>query len=493
MCPHRSVHPIAMNQHHDQPNDSDKDRGAALILALVMMIIGAMIVLPTLSYTMAVTRHSRTAMARTAGDEVVKGGLRTALADPAKLYYECQGGTRTTIHPIASGIPGATTTCSWLSEKNERDSSKISYSVTTLQSGSTVPADAVPQTAPASWYAASGNTNVGAWIADASADSTVGKIWAPNLPAHALNHPSTAGYQMPAPYPACTVYFPGTYINPVSVTGTTPVFFASGIYYFENTVTFSGSAKVVVGDGAVEGCTTDQEAAFNAIGAPTNHNITGVGATFVFGAGGRLLINDSTPGSGVSVKFNNRYVGATDVNTVSSAGVSIMTVNGKLNALLTGIDPLDLPGQLYVPASLVGSATPTVAVPPSFNPSTNVSSADPLLPAPPMVDISLATAAPVTVYIPGHIAVPQGTVNITTLPTGTAGKDIELVGGIVAAQVGITVDRPSTFVFGAVNAVVQKTFKIETTMTGARSKSTAIVQVNNIGTYYVNSWEVQPS
>jgi hypothetical protein len=469
----------------------DRDRGTALILALVMIIIGAMIVLPTLSYTMAVTRHSRVAMSRTAADEQVKGGLRTALADPGKLYMGCQGGSRTTIHTIASSITGVTTTCSWLSEKNERDATTTSYSVATTQVGSSVPPDAVPQTAPASWWAASGNTDPLAWIAASKPTPIADTIWAPNLPAHALSHPSLVGYDMPAGFPSCTVFFPGTYTTPVNITGTKPVYFTSGIYYFENTITFSGSAHVVVGDGAVEGCTTDQEAAFSAINAPTNHNITGVGATFVFGAGGRLIINDSTAGSGVSVRFNKRYVGASDVSTASSAGVSIMTVNGEL---LAGVmSDLNRPNQLYVPASQVQGATTSPATPPNFNPSTLISTVAPALPAAPLVDITLSTAAPVTVAIPGYVAVPQGTVNVTTTPAGTANKDIQIIGGVLAAQVVFTTDRPASFVFGAVNAVVQKTFKIVSVSSSARSISTAIVQVNSIGTYYVNSWEVQQS
>ncbi|MGZ4772678.1 MAG: hypothetical protein ACXV3B_08355 [Ilumatobacteraceae bacterium] len=466
----------------------ERDRGAALILALVMIILGATVVLPTLSYTMAVTRQSRVTMTRTTGDEEVKGGLRTALADPGKLYIECQGGSRTTVHPIATGISGVSTSCTWLGQAYAKDSTEIPYSVATVQAGSTVPSDATP---PNSWYTNSGNSNTHAWVADTSPTSTGSKIFAPNLPAHALSHPSPTGYPMPAPFPACNVFFPGTYLNPITITSATPTFFTSGIYYFESTVTISGSAKVVVGDGATEGCTTDQEAAFNAVNAPVNHNITGVGATFVFGAAGRLVINDSTPGTGVSVKFNNRYVGPTDVSTSSSAGVSIMTVNGVLAS--PDIVDLDLPGQLFVPGSLVGGTTPAPATSPNYNPSTLVSSADPLTPSLPVVDIGLSTATPVTVLIPGYVATPQGTVNVNTLPTGVAGKDIEIEGGVLTAQAIISTQRPSTFVFGSINAVVQKTFKLVTTTTTSRSVSTAIVQVNSIGTYYVNSWEVQPS
>ncbi|HEY7626463.1 MAG TPA: hypothetical protein VH761_05325, partial [Ilumatobacteraceae bacterium] len=113
------------------PDHEGRDRGTALILALVMIIIGSTIVLPTLSYTMAVTRQSRVAATRTGSDEAVKGGLRTALADPAKLYQECQGGTRSTAHPIASGLTGVSTTCSWLSEAYAKELADIPYTVAT--------------------------------------------------------------------------------------------------------------------------------------------------------------------------------------------------------------------------------------------------------------------------------------------------------------------------------------------------------------------------
>ncbi|MGZ7005811.1 MAG: hypothetical protein ACXVLX_09440, partial [Ilumatobacteraceae bacterium] len=185
----------------------ERDRGGALILALVMIILGATVVLPTLSYTMAVTRQSRVTMTRTTGDEEVKGGLRTALADPGKLYIECQGGSRTTVHPIATGISGVSTSCTWLGQAYAKDSTEIPYSVATVQAGSAVPSDATP---PNSWYTNSGNSDTHAWVADTSPTSTGSKIFAPDLPAHALSHPSPTGYPMPPPFPACNVFFPGT-------------------------------------------------------------------------------------------------------------------------------------------------------------------------------------------------------------------------------------------------------------------------------------------
>jgi hypothetical protein len=166
-----------------------------------------------------------------------------------------------------------------------------------------------------------------------------------------------------------------------------------------------------------------------------------------------------------------------------------MSVNGVYNgAAIVDLDRVD---QLYVPASQIQGASTVPATQTNNVASTNVSSSDPLLPAFPMVDISMVSLNPMTVSIPGYISVPQGTVNISTLPTAKAGKNVEIIGGVLAAQVLLGTERPATFAFGAINAIVQKTFKIESVSSSARSISTAIVQVNSIGTYYVNSWEVQ--
>ncbi len=102
---------------------------------------------------------------------------------------------------------------------------------------------------------------------------------------HGLNPRSPAGNQMPIDFPTCTVYFPGTYPDQVVLDG--PTYFTSGIYYFENEVRVEGGASVVVGLGAVSGCTNDQEAIFYAENAPGTHNMSGLGGTWVLGAGGR--------------------------------------------------------------------------------------------------------------------------------------------------------------------------------------------------------------
>ena len=96
---------------------------------------------------------------------------------------------------------------------------------------------------------------------------------------------------MPSGFPTCRVYFPGTYPDPVVLDG--PTYFASGIYYFENEVRIVGGADVVVGLGAAQGCTSDQEAIFYAQNPPSTHNMNGLGATWVFGGRGRMVVSNA--------------------------------------------------------------------------------------------------------------------------------------------------------------------------------------------------------
>ena len=112
---------------------------------------------------------------------------------------------------------------------------------------------------------------------------------------------------MPAGYPTCTVYFPGTYVDPLTLTG--PTYFTSGIYYFEKQVTIQNGADVVVGGGAVPGCTSDQEAIFYAMNVPSTHNMSGLGATWVLGKQARVVVSNAMPSaSPVKLRFNTRYV-----------------------------------------------------------------------------------------------------------------------------------------------------------------------------------------
>jgi len=466
---------------------SDRDEGSALIVALAFIIIGALFVTPMMRYAMAVTKSGTVQEQKISRAEAVKAAFRTAMADPSKLYDTCSAsGLHNSVSLAGPGLGVAVTTeCTTLKNTLQLNATELRSAMATTYVGSTAPVGTVGAV-----YPNSGNANENLWIADATTVSTAGKILLPNLPSRALANRSNVGYAMPAWAGNCRAYFPGTYSDPIVLTSTQPVFFASGIYYFENTVTVSGSAKVVVGGGAAEGCTDDQQAAFNALGAPKAHNINGYGATWIFGAAGRLVFTDTVAGTGPSLQFNSRLVGDTDVGSLSSRGVSIMSVNGVDGGGLA-VD-FSLPGKILVPRSLNSANPPVEAMVDGYEPSTlrpdGVTNVYPAI-----IDINLTTTNPAVLWISGAVVVPQGNINIAiSNPAAAAGKNVQLVGGVLAAYFTQTVDKPAVAQFGILNRVVQKTFKVVSrTTTGVPMiVSSAIVQINDYGEYVVNTWEV---
>lgn len=351
-------------------SDRRRDDGSVLIFVMVLMVIGSLAVLPLLSYSSTVFKANHVLSDRTAEVEAAKSGLRMALAEPVDLFQACDGSAGIN-SPKTLALPTvnqpARTTCSLLGTAQVRDNASLPWSIVLTQAGSQNPSDG-----KGTMFAGSGSSDVTAWQQGASVDGAAATVWMPNLPVKSQNNRSATPYAMPASYvingyTACNVYFPGTYKQPVALNG--PTYFASGVYYFEAPVTVTGGADVVVGMGAVDGCADDQYAAFYAPNAPVTHNITGLGATFVFGEAGRLVVDDTA--GNVSFRMNQRYVKDGDSPNLASRMVSIMTVNGRLDPVLAASDfknsglPLSIAGKLDVPLSLVsgGTATDGTALP----------------------------------------------------------------------------------------------------------------------------------
>ena len=409
------------------------------------------------------------------------------MADPSKLYEACSAsGLHNAVSLAGPGLEvGVTTECTTLKNTLELSVTELRAAMATTYVGSTAPVGTVGVV-----YPNSGNANENLWIADTTTVSQAGKILLPNLPAHALANRSAAGYAMPSWAGNCRVYFPGTYKDPITLTSAQPVFFTSGIYYFENAVTVSGSANVVVGGGSIEGCTDDQQAAFDAIAAPTNHSITGYGATWIFGSAGRLVFTDTVAGTGPSLQFNSRLVGDTDVGSVSSRGVSIMSVNG-VDGGGAAVD-FSLPGKIRVPSSLNSANPPVQAMVDGYKPSTlrpdGVANVYPAI-----IDVNLTTTNAAALWLPGYVVVPQGYIKLAVSnAAATVNKSVQLAGGVLAAYFTQTVDKPSVAKYGIINRVVQKTFQVvSSTTTGSPPiVSSAIVQINDYGEYVVNAWEI---
>lgn len=467
---------VTASRHHPARTRRPRgDDGASLVVVVVFIALASLVAVPLLTLSTTISRTTRVLHGRTDGAEAAKGALRLALADPVGLYDLCSDAGLTTGVPLAPPdlAVGVDSLCYKLGESQAEDPTQLRYGLGVLRVGATLP-DPLPAGAQKTYVS---GTDESAWTAVTSVQPAVDRIWLPPLPVHGLNLRSSTPLAMPAGFPACRVYFPGTYPDPLTITSGDPVYFTSGIYYFENVVTVGGGAEVVIGRGGEVGCVDDQEAAFYALNAPKTHNITGTGATFVFGAGGRLVVDNSS--GPVHLVFNKRYVDPADTATAPSAGVSIETVNGA-----AGGGELHVPGSLRVPESMVNGSPAALQ---DYRASTLIAPS-----AAPVVEVVLSATHEVQVAIPGYVLAPQGRVTVTETAAATTQHTVGLSGGVVAAELGLSAVRPANLSFGLVNPYVQRTFKIVSrTRTNPIVTSTAIVQVNENGAYAVNSWEVQ--
>lgn len=367
---------------------TDRDRGTVLVLVLVLIVIGSLMVLPLMSYSTSVMRANTVLTDKTKRLEALKGGLRLSLSDPLALYEFCnsENAGPNSPRPLAPVTVNGRTVRSqcynvWVKSARALDPDEERFGLATTQVGSPIPEELFPAEVPlatpdlpptrfthddptrySEWAVldtpafvdTDDNGSPDSWLCTGAASvprtghscekTTTGYVWRPRLPTHALTIRSSAGTKMVDGYLGgafdgqpddCTVYFPGTYEDPMHLTG--PTFFTSGIYYFKDVVVVHPGADVVVGDGTVTGCTHSQDAVFYAVTAPETHNISGYGATMMFGAHGRLVVsNAQTDGSGqpatgpINFTINQRYVTTEDYGTTPSADVAIISVDGEL-------------------------------------------------------------------------------------------------------------------------------------------------------------------
>ena len=316
-----------------QVSPDGRDAGSVLPMVLVLMVIGALVVLPVMNYAITVMRAGEVESDRTRSLEYARAGLRTALTSTAALYDNCGGFAGDVSRSLASiDLPGVSSTCQVVGTTNYLSSDQVPFHLAALQIDQPIPPElddprnySNPSTAP---------DDEDLWQVDRSPNPAVGTVWVPNLPVRPeVNRTSPArgdgDYSRPMSFGTCDVYFPGTYTEPVVVSGPRPTYFVSGVYYFESTITFEGGADVVVGAGETEGCTSDIDALNYVSNPPESTLISGVGATFVFGHEGQFIVDNS--GGAVNVVMNQRYADDSEEGALPSDGVSIMTVNGDLD------------------------------------------------------------------------------------------------------------------------------------------------------------------
>ncbi len=333
-----------------------RDDGSILPLVLVMSIIMGLILIPTFAYASAVLRANRVVSDGGREMEAVRAGARVAMADPFEVFARCKPGSSYTLSTNINAP--AFTTCTQVDEIGLIPTAEKHRGTVAIQLDETTPNNALdPETSPTGaltdW-----------WVANSTAQPTVGKIWTPALPPKPNVISDPDGYQLGAPY-NCTVYFPGMFDQPVVIDDRT--YFASGVYYFLDTVTVVGGADAVVGMGVMEGCTDDYDVA--SLIEPLEPLPSGGGGTFVFGDEGRLIIDDSlatdatgnivpnTTDKALTFRFNQRYV---QESWQPEARVSVMSVNGDIDGNPgppAAPDALDVPDVIYMPLSDVATST----------------------------------------------------------------------------------------------------------------------------------------
>ncbi len=458
-----------------------------LVLTMLLVVVCGLMIFPLLDYGSGVVRQSRVAHNKVARIEGAKAGLRMALADPIKLYRNC-GGT-SVASPLRLNNAGIsvpiTTTCAQVAAAAATDTGRYANAI--------IGAGVALAPELSRLYPDSAGTNVSKWITDSTTLETSSKVWLPDLPVHDLTTRLASGWTMPSDYGNCTVFFPGTYSTPVTLNQDRNYYFTSGVYYFTNVLTINNPARVVVGSGAVPGCASDQEAAFDANGAPMMHAITGAGATFVFGELGRFVVDTVSTTGQLSVQFNQRYVDPIDLNGLPSAGVSMMSVNGTTSS--GSLTDFTQTGRVSVPRSWVGGATRRLATEQSYAPSTRVPApSESLATFGSIIAVRAQHNIPVKLLVPGYVAVPQGALSVNLPSPMTATNNVEALfeGGVLATSVWVSTVRPKVLRFDVVLPIVQRMFKITTTTTSGTPAitSTALVQVNQNGAYAVNSWVV---
>lgn len=370
----------------------DRDRGSALPMVLVFMVISAFVVLPLMSFAMSVINANTVLSDKAQRFESVKAGLRTVLYDPLAVYRECdnagEGAEKSLdgMFPLEINGHQVHTTCRLIGLQKTAVDDHLRYGLVATRVGETAPPELKGKKYPGGTLATDWTTITTANFEDTDDVDVTDKIWLPTLPTYPVTVRDPDGFDLPPGYGGCKVYFPGKYLEDVVLDG--PAFFASGVYYFEGTVEVRGGADVVVGDGRVQGCATSQQAVFDSIPALSTdqpHNITGFGATWLFGGDGRLVVsNQDGP---VRFQFNRRYVD--DPATDPSLFLSIASVNGQMVdddidelVVYDGVGTAPENEVLHVPVSAVAGANPNPLAQ-GMTPSTHTIA--PVAPAPPIV------------------------------------------------------------------------------------------------------------
>ena len=480
----------------------ERDRGSALLMVMVLMVVGGVIATGLLTYSQAVIRARPALHERIAGAEAVKSGTRMAITlqrefGPSDCFARS---VRWTIADTA-----VTATCSTMSSYTT-GRGRIGTIITA--NGGSPSSIVTPSWAGNTANALLGEVAINTGALGASSSNVLSRgasgafTWTPtntawwqmvgDLDGSTRTYPAlpqVPSYSRPgsqAVVGSCVLYYPGRYLGTTALTLTGGThYFASGVYYFERPIVVSGGAQVVFGEGLHSGCAVDAQAAY-ASTAPKSHEITGKGATILLGDVATLTVQDS------SVRVNRRVSTA---STRGSEGVSIRTVNfGQSNVSVT------IPADTVLLADGSTSPVATHSIVPIANSSPVSYRSSTLAPTSTWaVDVRLSgsNASSNRFIADGYVFVPNAGVRVTGSSSAYA---LSTTGGVVAMRLEHSMSTaPSVagnYATGIVSETIQRRVRLSVTEDsdsgGNGAVSTAVLEVHSDRSYAINSWVIDP-
>ena len=265
------------------------------------------------------------------------------------------------------------------------------------------------------------------------------------------------------------------------------------------------SANVVVGDGATKAAPSDQEAAFNAVDAPTiDQHLAASAPPSCSAALGRLVITDS--GGAVGPRCSSTPAGRPDRRRQRSSQERVDHARQRRDGR-SDVQRRPQPARSPVRAEVSDEANPTDATAPvdaatpATSPSTLVPTIARLPPALPIIDIELHRGLDrQRSSCPATSSVPQGSINITRrCRHERATRSVQLGRRVLArATMSTQCCRPSAG--RRLQLGLDQPRGAEDVQAGRPDHrsgtpqvvSVAIVQVNDYGEYAINSWVTEP-
>lgn len=355
-------------------SQSEHDRGSVVVIALVVMLLGSISVSALTAFNVAairsqLARHQQLALEREAHSalETAAASLRRSESGIAQWCPEGSidvDGARADIE-CGSDIPNT----------------KSRAGLVTTLSSSTVESQTLP-----TWSGGISETIRGTVVINTGTFATPGVSMLPDrrlqsastwvsLPTSWTSFASSAVVEEAGTYPhlppiplyerpgsqtsigTCNIYFPGRYLGTSSLIISSGLhYFTSGNYYFERSLVVSNGARVVMGEGSHTGCSRDSEA-ISTSRSPRRHEISGSGATVLFGGPARLTVQDS------SLIINSRNGG-------TEPSIRTVAFGTSTSAVVIPPDSVRLDDGSIVPIATHSAFPPESATPISYKTST---------------------------------------------------------------------------------------------------------------------------